>query len=256
MKAVVWALALFCVMLPGAVSALTLTYLDQERGVVSAALAAEASDFDERYDPAESSDFFSFDTSVNSVATTAAASAVAEAGLDSALGTLGMSAAGQALATATTTELGARGRSPADSFFELLFQVDEAGDVPFSGRVQAAFVGADGDAWASVELVDVDAGATLVSYQAAPGDDVTFDQSVALEANTPYRVTAQSQAYAQASQVVQSSTGSASYSIAVPEPSPQLQLVVGWWALLGMQRQRGRRARAGCRSMLPRKGRR
>jgi hypothetical protein len=175
---------------------------------------------------------------VSSAATTAIASAVAEASLVSALEPFGLSAIGSVSATATTTALDARGRAPANSFFELLFQVDATGDVPIAGRVQAANGGAEGDAWASVELVEVVGGATLVSYEAAPGADILFDESVALQANTTYRLTAQSLAYAQASQIVESSTGSASYAIAVPEPSLGIQFIVSCVLVFGLRLRR------------------
>jgi hypothetical protein len=58
MTAIARGLGLLVVLLPGALSALTLTYLDQERGVVSETLAAEASDFVERYDPRPSPAIF------------------------------------------------------------------------------------------------------------------------------------------------------------------------------------------------------
>jgi len=244
MTAVVRVLGPLTWLLPGAALALTMTLQGQERGVVSAALAAEASGFEERYDPAESSDFFDFDVPVTSSATTTSASATAFSSLDSSLGALVVSADGQVSATAATTALDARGRAPADSFFEVLFQVDVSGDVLFAGNVQAAFDGADGDAWASVELVDVDGASTLVSYEAAPGEDIAFDQTVSLAANTTYRLTAQSLAYAQASEIIESSAGSASYMIAVPEPSMPLQFVVSWAVLFGLQRWRRSRSRS------------
>ena len=94
MTAIVRGLALLAWLLPGTALGLTLTLVSQERGVVSETLAAEATGFDERYDPAESSDFLEFDVPVASVATTTSASAVALSSLVSSIGALAVSADG------------------------------------------------------------------------------------------------------------------------------------------------------------------
>lgn len=225
--------------------AITLTPLEQERGVFTEAVSAAASAFQEDFGPDEVSDFSPFASSVGSSAASSDASADAWADTDSSLGPEALEASGAASAAALAAAGDARGRAPADSFFQVSFEIDAAQTLGLLGHVASQASGSDADAWSRIELVDESTGSALVSHEVGPGGDVWFTQEIALAAGTPYRLTATSLAHAEAVGSAAGSSGDASHAVYLPEPGRALQLAAG---LAGLALLAGRRAQAARRA--------
>ncbi len=225
------------------------TLLQQDRGIYARATALQAGQSDEGVAPDEAADFAPFAASGAPSAATDDASAGASADLDSSLDGSLLSAEGSATSTASTGSGDATGEAPADVFFEVEFEAAASEAYHLNGSLGAA--ASDGDGYASVELRDVDAGTSLESYEALPGQADAFSETGMLQAGVTYRLTAFALSHARAAPGGASgASGDATFDVALalPEPSGTLSLAAGCAALAalhGLRSRRGRRGRRG-----------
>jgi hypothetical protein len=221
--------------------------LDQDRGVYARATALEAAAFDETVDPDEADDFLPFAATVGGSAATANASADAAASLDSSLSGSEISAEGSASASSSSSEADAVGEAPADSYFEVSFQATASEPFTLIGVINAS--ASVGEAYASVEFVNLAGGDPFSSHEVAAGQSDGFSDTGSLVAGGQYRLRAFALAHALSGPSPASTSGDADYEITlfVPEPSAHLGIAAGVAELAVLGRARRRRRAGGVR---------
>lgn len=190
------------------------TLLDQDRGVFSRATSAEDGEFDEVVTPDEATDFSNFNSTANASSSTTDGTAGATTTQNSTVDGDTIQASGTANSDASTSASDAQGEAPTDSFFELIFEATATETLPFTGNVNADAT--LGDGYASVELYDLDTDTQVASFEAIPGENFNFFDSVSLTAGREYRLTAFAVAYANADGI-ETESGDASFSVALGE---------------------------------------
>lgn len=217
--------------------------ISQDRGVYAEAAASEDGEYDSQVTPDEAGDFSDFVSTAQASGSTTDAVAGATSTLDSTVDGNTVIAMGSASGSASTSAADARGRAPSDSFFELIFEAATTEDYTLTTSVEADSV--LGDGFASVELVNLDTQAQLVSYEAGVGDSFDNIDVIGLVAGDQYRLTAYSIALADVeTPTLQSGDAAFGLVLLVPEPTSLMLQGSGALALAAFGKRRRRRSEA------------
>ncbi len=211
--------------LPASSAAVAPTLLAQDRGLYAAPRAIEPGDSALPTSPEEAADFGPFSAAVSPSATTSAADAEASATLDSTLGPDQLVARGTTASQATTLAADARAAAPADSFFEVEFRAEATEPFSIAGLLEAEVDA--GQAFASVELLDVATATALSSLEVAPGEPQSFSEAGTLQAGATYRLTVFALSFAEVGPLPGSSRGEARYDVALTIPEPDVAAGLG-----------------------------
>lgn len=217
------------------------TILSQDRGTFARSYVVASPEFREDIQTSEIRSFDDFDAISTSTAQLSPMVATSSASLESTLGTETMQAQGSAASTLVISEGDRLAETPADSFFEVLFDIQRERPYQLQGRVDSTtFEGAEG--FASVELsyfglfpiVDHAAGGTNFSV---------FDESGILAVGR-YRLTGFALTQGEVSGNVSSPAAQASFelNLTLPEPTTQTAAAFSLLVLAGLARARRRPA--------------
>jgi len=230
---------LICGSVASPASAVTL--LLQERGTFARSHAIHSPDFVEDIQASETQTFEAFDATDTTSAQLQPLSAASSASLTSSLGAQIIQASGIVTSTLMAPESDRRAQTPADSFFEVWFTVEE--EQPYRLRGQVSTQATDAEAFASVELAFLGIFASAV--HTAGGNEVEeFDDTGTLSSGYAYRLTAFVLSHGEVAGEVASPAAQASFEMIfeVPEPTPNSLAGVSLLVLFGLARVRRRSA--------------
>jgi len=218
-------------------------FLEQDRGVFTAAFAGESGQWSDDLDADEASDFSAFSASVGSTAFTANVAAETSASLISSIAAGRIEARGDAAGHAVTGTGDGLARAPADSFFELVFQTDADEPYFLEGHLDVDPTGPVGDAFASVRIVDLESSVAVFSTESAGGPSSDFADTGTLEGGRTYRLTAKALAYSPADTSIEDVQTAAGFELLLllPEPTGGIGLAASL-VLLALLAHRRRRA--------------
>jgi hypothetical protein len=220
----VWFLALLVAGIPVEASALTL--VEQDRGVFARSYVVHSPVFQEDVAAGEALAFEPFSVPLSSDASLTPSLAVAAANMQSTLSEQRIYASGGTDVAVDVPESDRHAEAPADSFFEVIFDIESEVAFMIEGNLDGQ--GTGGDAYASVELVELLGPAVVSESFSAGTGPASFVSYGSLPAGR-YRLTALAVAHAGIEGTPGAPEGSASYDavLFVPEPGG----VAGGWAI-------------------------
>jgi len=215
------------------------TLLLQDRGTFAHSYVVESPEFSEDTQASEIRSLDDFDSVSTSAAQLPLGVATSSASLESKLGTETMEAHGLAASTLIISETGQLAENPADSFFEVVFEIERERPYRLRGRVDSTVF--EGEGFASVELSYF--GILPVVDHAAGGNNFSvFDESGVLAVGR-YRLTAFALTQGEVRGDVSSPASQASFALNLTLPEPTLQ-TAGAFSLLVLARLARARRRA------------
>ena len=216
------------------------TILTQDRGTFARSYVVESPDFSEDSQASEIRSLDAFDSISTSTAQLPAAIATSSASLESTLGTETMQAHGLAASTLFITEGDQLAETPADSFFEVTFEIQRERPYRLQGRVDSTAF--DGEGFASVELSYFGI-FPIVDHAAGGSNFSVFDESGTLAAGR-YRLTGFALTQGEVSGDVASPAAQASFelNLTLPEPTAETTAAFGLLVLARLARARRRRS--------------
>ena len=237
----VGSIALVGLVLPAGAATLTPSFID--RTVVADAFAATGPQFSGQTNGDAGTGSLPLDLSVLSAAPTDGASADSSASQQSEINALSAQARGRATADVSVAE-GAEdpfAGGDGETIFLLEFTVDVEIILTVTGLVEASELPGVGDAFAVVELLDIDSIDVLFSFTATDGESTPFAEMVTLLPGVNYELFASATAIAElAGPGPAADSASASFQFQlVPEPGT-FPLLAGGLGLMAI----GRRWRA------------
>ncbi len=215
------------------------TRVGQDRGTFARSHVVHAPDFREDVQASETRSFETFEAFDTSDAYLPPSIATSSAWLDSRIRARTVHARGGATSILVAPESDRRVETPADSFFELIFDAEEGEPFRLQGQVDALAFDAEG--FASVELVRL-AGETIVTEHAAFGGEYDrFDDAGTLTAGR-YRLTAFALTHGEVEGDIGSPAALASFwaVFSVPEPPLGIGAAVTLLVLTGLAKVRRR----------------
>ncbi|MEE2672993.1 MAG: hypothetical protein VX466_04305 [Myxococcota bacterium] len=229
---------LICGSVASPASAVTL--LLQERGTFARSHAIHSPDFVEDIQASETQSFEAFDAMDTTRAQLQPLSAASSASLTSSLGAQTIQASGTVTSTLMAPESDRRAQTPADSFFEVFFNVTEV--QPYRLRGQVSTQATDAEAFALVELAYY--GIFVGVEHTAGGNEINdFDDTGTLSIG-PYRLTAFALSHGEVAGEAANPAAQASFEMIfeVPEPTPNSAAGVSLLVLAGLARAHRRSA--------------
>ena len=215
------------------------TLLLQDRGTFAHSYVVESPEFSEDTQASEIRSLDDFDSVSTSAAQLPLGVATSSASLESKLGTETIEAHGLAASTLIISETGQLAENPADSFFEVVFEIERERPYRLRGRVDSTVF--EGEGFASVELSYF--GILPVVDHAAGGNNFSvFDESGVLAVGR-YRLTAFALTQGEVRGDVSSPASQASFALNLTLPEPTLQ-TAGAFSLLVLARLARARRRA------------
>jgi hypothetical protein len=214
------------------------TLVLQERGTFARSYIAQFPDFREEVQASEAPSFQDFQAADTSTAQLPPAITTSSASLDSRVEIGSMHARGAATSTRVAPDKDRYTETPADSFFEVLFDIEEEKPFRLQGQVDAVTSGGEG--FASVELIYF--GIFEISqHKAGGGEFDRFDDTGSL-APGRYRLTALALAHGEVDGETSSPSARANFQFALtlPEPTPDAAAAVSLLALAALARARRR----------------
>ncbi|MED5261211.1 MAG: hypothetical protein VX574_02260, partial [Myxococcota bacterium] len=145
----------------------SVTLVSQDRGTFAHSHVIQSPLFDEDIQASETRDFEDFSAVDTSSAELEPLTASSSASLESSLDSHTFRALGAATSTLAAPESDRRAETPADSFFEIIFEVEEEQPYRLQGEVRAE--ASDAEAFAVVELVYD--GSSVETEHAAGGNE-------------------------------------------------------------------------------------
>ena len=216
--------------------AYAVTLVAQDRGTFARSHVIESPLFDEDIQAAETverQDFEDFDAVDTSRAELDPLSASSSASLASSLTPQSFRALGTAASALAAPESDRRAETPADSFFEILFEVEEEQPYRLRGEVNAETAD-DAEAFAVVELVYD--GSSVEAEHTAGGNEIDkFDDTGSLAVGS-YRLTAFALTHGEVAGEISNPTSQASFELIfqVPEPTPNVGIPFSLLLLAGL----------------------
>lgn len=196
------------------------TIVSQDRGTFARSWAVQSPEFQEDVQAGETRTFEPFTRFDTSHALLPPSIGTSSAWLASRIGTLRTSVRGSALSILVAPGGDRLVEAPADSFFELVFDVEEGETFVLQGHVDALAFDAEG--FASVELVDLDSTVIIAQHVAGAGEYDPFEDTGTLTAGR-YRLTAfalsQARVQGEGGDAYPAALASFHAVFAVPEPS-------------------------------------
>jgi len=208
------------------VEAGALTVVEQDRGVFARSYVVHSPAFQEDALAEEALAFEPFSASLDGDAGVTPSLAVAAANIQSTLSEQRIQASGGADVAVDVSENDRHAEAPADSFFEVIFDIESEAAFMIEGSLDAWATA--GDAYASVELVELSGPAVVLESFSAGTGPASFVAYGSLPAGR-YRLTALAVSHAGIEGSPGAPEGLASYGavLLVPEPSG----VAGGWAI-------------------------
>ena len=212
-RLVIW-FAVCGLLAPG--EGMAVTILGQDRGTFARSYLVESPDFSEDIQASEIRSLDAFDSISTSTAQLPPAVATSSASLESTLGAETMQARGLAASTLVITEGDRLAETPADSFFEVLFEIKRERPFRLQGRVDSTVF--EGEGFASVELSYF--GIFPIVNRAAGGSNFSvFDESGTLAVGG-YRLTAFALTRGEVNGNISSPAAQASFALNLTLPEP------------------------------------
>ncbi|MFP6608199.1 MAG: hypothetical protein VCC19_16635 [Myxococcota bacterium] len=218
--------------------AYAVTIVEQERGTFARSHVIRSPNFQEDVEASETRTLEAFDAMATSNAHLLPLVATSSAWLESSLGTRTTRAQGGATSILVAPESGRRAEAPADSFFEIIFDVEE--EQPFRLQGQVDSLALDSEAFAFVELLYYGI-LVIAEHTAGGGEYDRFDDTGTLAAGR-YRLTALALSYGETAGDASSPAALASFQLAfeVPEPTSNTGAGISLLVLAGLARARRR----------------
>ena len=206
----------------------SVTLVSQDRGTFAHSHVIQSPLFDEDIQASETRGFEDFDAVDISSAELEPLVASSSASLESSLAPQTFRALGTATSALVAPEDNRRAETPADSFFEIIFEVEEEHPYRLSGEVRAE--ASEAEAFAVVELVYD--GSSVETEHAAGGNEVAdFEKSGTLAVGS-YRLTAFALTHGEVAGDISSPTSQASFELVFQVPEPPLNAGVSASLLL------------------------